>query len=97
MLQITLMWVAPVCIDMYDGRTQMATHSTTDHSERRTTGGAVAYLLLAPALVAALAAPAVALGAALGVVGLHVGERVLGRLRQRGGLSPPSTESTPTP
>jgi hypothetical protein len=96
-LQITLMWVPPLCIDMYEGRTQVAsTHSTAEHTERRTLGGLVAYLLTVPALVAVMAAPALALGATLGVVGLLLGRRVADRLRrQQGGrgLSPSETNS----
>jgi hypothetical protein len=81
-LQITLMWMAPLCIDMYQGRTQAAAkYSTAEHTERRTLGGLVAYLLIVPALVAFMAAPAVAVGAVVGVVGVAVGRRASRRLR----------------
>jgi hypothetical protein len=83
-LQITLMGMAPLCIDMYQGRTQVAAkYSTAEHTERRTLGGLVAYLLIVPALVAFMAAPAVAVavGAVVGVVGVAVGRRAGRRLR----------------
>jgi hypothetical protein len=91
------MGMAPVCIDMYDARTRVASkHRTTEHDEQRTLGGTVAYLLALPALVAVMAAPAVAAGAVLGVAGLALGERFVRRLRRQqggSGLSPPEVES----
>ncbi len=91
------MWVAPVCIDMYKGRTQVAsTYSPAEHTERRTVRGLVAYLLTVPTLVVVVTAPALAVGAMLGVVGLLFGRRVAGRLRrQQGGssLSPSEANS----
>jgi hypothetical protein len=75
---------------------------TTDRAysyrENRSTGGLVAYLLVIPVLAAVLAAPAVAFGAVLGVLGLLLGRRVLRRLRRRqggGGLSSPEQSSRP--
>jgi hypothetical protein len=93
------MWVQPVDTDaMYETDSQLSyTDSTHDYSENRTAGGAVAYLLSVPALVAVLAAPAVVFGAVLGVVGLTLGRRVVRRLRGRrgGGLSPPDPSGRP--
>ena len=93
--QITLMWVAPVCIDMYEGRTQVvSTYSPAEHTERRTVRGLVAYLLTVPALVAFAAAPALAVGAVAGIVGLVLGRRVAGRLRRQGGSGLSTSEAT---
>jgi len=89
------MWMAPVCIDMNNPVIQSrSTYSAHPHTERRTLGGLVAYLLAVPALVAVMAAPAVAVGAAMGIAGLVLGRRVVGRLRRQraGGLSPPKVE-----
>lgn len=76
---------------MYEGDSQFGhADSTHSYSENRTAGGAVAYLLAVPALVAVLAAPAVVFGAVLGVVGLTLSRRVIRRLRRgQSGLSPP--------
>jgi hypothetical protein len=70
---------------MYDGSTRVASkHSTTEHGEQRTLGGTVAYLLVLPALVAVMAAPAVAAGAVLGVAGLVLGGSTVRRLHRQG-------------
>lgn len=82
---------------MYEGRTQVeSTYSTAEHTERRTVGGLVAYLLTVPVLVAVMAAPALTVGAMAGVGGLVLGRRVVGRLRREqtgSGLS--QSESLP--
>jgi cobalamin synthase len=73
---------------MYQGRAQVASkYSTAEHTERRTLRGLVAYLLTVPALVAFMAAPAVAVGAVVGVLGVAVGRRVVRRLRWQHGES----------
>jgi len=91
------MWVAPVCIDMYDRDTPSSpsTYSTHTHHEQRTLGGLVAYLLTVPALLAVMAAPAVVFGALLGVAGLALGERTVHRLRGLGESSRSSPSNTP--
>jgi len=74
------------------------THRADNYRENRTTGGLVAYLLVVPALVVVLAAPAVVFGVVLGVFGLTLGRRVARRLRRRrggDGLSPPEGSSRP--
>jgi hypothetical protein len=75
-----------------------STYSTHTHSEQRTLGGLVAYLLSVPALVAVLAAPAVVFGAVLGVAGLVLGGRVvrqLSRVREASEHSTLNAESSP--
>jgi hypothetical protein len=50
----------------------------------RTAGGFVVMSLVLPVVVALMAAPGVVLGAALGVGGIKLGERMVGRLSQAG-------------
>jgi hypothetical protein len=93
------MWVGPLCLDtMYTVHPQSSeTHRAHDYRENRSTGGLLAYLLVAPTLAVVLAAPAVVFGVVLGVLGLTLGRRVMRRLRRRGGdgLSPPERSSRP--
>jgi len=94
------MWVPPLYLDtMYTVHPQPSdAHRAADYRENRTTGGLVVYLLFAPAMVAALAAPAVVFGAVLGVLGLTLGRRVAGRLRRwqdNDSLSTPEPSSRP--
>jgi len=90
------MWVAPLCIDMYEGRTRVASkYSTAEHTEQRTLGGLVAYLLTVPALVAVVVAPTVVFGVMLGVAGLALGERAVRRLAEDGHSSPSVTSGRP--
>jgi hypothetical protein len=89
------MWVAPVCIDMYEPDTvSQSAYSAHSNHEQRTLGGLVAYLLTVPALVAVMAAPALAVGAMLGVAGLTLGPRVVRRLRRLVENSHPSQSAT---
>ncbi len=86
--------MAPVCIDMHDPVIQSrSTYSAHPNTEQRTLGGLVVYLLAIPALVAVVAAPAVAVGAAMCVAGLVLGRRVVRHLRrQQAGSSLSSVE-----
>lgn len=100
MVQLTLMRVEPLYLDtMYAVHPQPGhTHRANDYHENRSTGGLLAYLLFAPAMVAVLAAPAVVFGAVLGVLGLTLGRRVAMRLRRRqdgDSLSTPERSSRP--
>lgn len=65
--------------------TSAAARETREYRENWTTGGLVAFVLVLPAVLALLVAPAVVLGAVVVVVGVKLAGRVRRRRRRRVG------------